>query len=79
MGPEARQRRREKREQKLVEYRQAIDALKASGKFCSNCQHFGRAPIGIKGRICELDSDSEGYVIKKPDDICARHDLVGKP
>lgn len=77
MGPEARQRRREKREKKLAEYRMVIVGLKAAGKFCSNCQHFGRAPVGLKDRICDLNSDSDGYAIVKPDHVCIRHDRRG--
>lgn len=75
MTPEARQRRRDKRDRKLAEYREAIAALRAAGRSCSNCQHWGRAPIGMKDRICDLDSDHEGYVAAKPDHLCTRHDF----
>lgn len=80
MGPEAKQRRREKRERAAIEYRAAISAMRSAGKSCANCRHFGRAPIGLKDRICDLDSDFDGYVVKMPGDVCPRHDaVVGSP
>ena len=74
MTPAAKIRRREKREQKLIEHRSVITALISAGKSCANCQHFGRAPIGMKDRICELDSDSGGYLVVKPDHVCLQHE-----
>lgn len=73
MTPEARLRRREKRERRHAEYLAATEALKAAGKFCSNCQDYERAPTGIKGRICALQSDSDGYVIVQPTYVCPSH------
>ena len=75
MTPETKQRRREKKERKLAEYRAAVAVLRSDGKSCSNCQHWGHAPLGMKDRICELDSDSDGYVVARSDHVCTHHDL----
>lgn len=73
MTPEARQRRREKRQLKLAERQAVIDALRTAGKLCSNCRDYQRAPIGLHGRICALQSDSDGYVIVQPTHVCPSH------
>lgn len=73
----ARQRRREKRELAHAERERALISLRAHGKTCSNCQHVGRAPFPAKGCICELDSDSEGYVIVELSGLCVRHASAG--
>jgi hypothetical protein len=73
MTPEAKRRRREKRERQRQEYLAVLAGLNAAGKSCANCRSYGRPPIGMQGRICEMDSDSDGYVMVKPDHVCDKH------
>ena len=71
----ARQRRREKRAVKSVEATRVVAELSMEGRFCANCRHIGSAPFPGKGRICELGSDSDGYMPVLPTGLCAKHEF----
>lgn len=69
----ARQRRKEKREQKRAEFAMTIAQFSLEGRFCMNCKHIAAAPFPGKGRICSLNSDHEGYMSALPNGICTDH------
>lgn len=78
MTPHAKQRRREKRERKLLEYNAALSALQATGASCATCKHYGTLSM-VKGRICEMQSDFHGYVQIEPTDLCLDYGRRAKP
>ncbi len=82
MSPSKKQRRKAKREREQAAYAIALAAVKATGATCSTCVNYIRAhSISKTARACELDSDSDGYVIVRPDFVCTRHAtkvLIGK-
>lgn len=79
MTPAARQRRIAKREQKRTEMMSALSVLRQAGQCCANCRHIRKAPFGFgpSVKVCELDSDSEGYVIVEQSGLCVRHASAG--
>jgi hypothetical protein len=70
-SPGERKRRQAKRERDRSAYHSAMMALRAAGRSCGSCQHFGHAR-SLGKRCCELDSDFEGYVIRTADELCPR-------
>jgi hypothetical protein len=58
------------RKRAVAEVRMA--ELRNSGSSCATCEHFRKASFGEggKGHVCDLYSDSEGYVRANPDGIC---------
>ncbi|SFL99885.1 hypothetical protein SAMN03159423_4809 [Bradyrhizobium sp. NFR13] len=75
MTPAARQRRIAKREQKRSEMMTALSVLRQAGQSCASCKHIRKAPFGFGPgvKVCELDSDSEGYAIVEQSGLCVRH------
>jgi hypothetical protein len=73
VGAVGRATRRAKREQRAQANATAARLLLSLGHTCATCEHIGRAPLGSKGSICELDSDSEGHVIVDRAGVCTRH------
>lgn len=69
VSPGERRRRLAKRERNRAAYEADMAPLRAAGRSCSTCAHYGKCPLG---RHCELDSDFEGYVLVKPDYLCPR-------
>lgn len=73
MSPGEKLRRQRKTAERAKAYAEAMAALRAVGACCGTCRHFGRPPMGMSGRICELDSDSDGHVERAAHELCPRH------
>ena len=69
ISPGDRRRRQAKRDRDRAAYDDAVALLRAHGASCSNCRNRIKSPVGP---ACDLDSDYEGYVRVKPDDVCPR-------
>lgn len=73
MSPGEKRRRKAKAVRKRAAYEAVLAPLKAAGATCATCKHYGPRPNGLNSRICELDSDYEGYVSVKPSHLCTRY------
>lgn len=50
--------------------------LRAAGASCASCRHY-RTTLALRReptRFCEIDSDWQGYAIRKPTDLCTAYD-----
>lgn len=52
--------------------------IRERGGRCSNCAYLRRGIVGLSGRYCDLDSDSDGYQKVNSDYCCHRHEFKSK-
>lgn len=74
-SPGEKRRRKAKRIREQAAYAAAVAAVRATGASCSTCQHWIKSPVG---RACDLESDFEGYTLRKAEDVCPRHKMLAR-
>ena len=70
VSPGDRRRRQAKRERDRAVYEALLAPLKAAGASCGTCRNYKVAPYDKTKRICEIDTDRDGYTVVKADGLC---------
>lgn len=77
MSPGEKRRRQRYRARKAAAHEARMTELRQSGASCGSCKHFERGPPGIKGRVCGLESDWQGYMPTTADQLCTNYATKG--